>query len=96
MQFHPAVVHTINGKVIIKNFLINIAKLKENWRIENFLEDQIYEFKNTLKDGKVICGLSGGVDSSVVAALLSKAIGKNLICIFVNYGFLRKNEEKEV
>ena len=96
LQFHPEVFHTIKGKAIIKNFLINIAKLKENWRIDNFLEDQIYKFKNTLKDGKVICGLSGGVDSSVVAALLSKAIGKNLICIFVNHGFLRKNEENEV
>ena len=96
LQFHPEVFHTIKGKAIIKNFLINIAKLKENWRIDNFLENQINKFKNTLKDGKVICGLSGGIDSSVVAALLSKAIGKNLICIFVNHGFLRKNEEKEV
>ena len=70
--------------------------MKENWKIENFLEKQINKIKNEVGEEKIICGLSGGVDSSVVAALLSKAIGKNLICIFVNHGFLRKNEEKEV
>ena len=95
MQFSSRGFSYYKRKGDYQKFLINIAKLKKNWRIDNFLEDQIYEFKNTLKDGKVICGLSGGVDSSVVAALLSKAIGKNLICIFVNHGFLRKNEEKE-
>ena len=96
LQFHPEVAHTIEGKLIIKNFLKAICQLKENWKIENFLEKQINKIKNEVKEEKIICGLSGGVDSSVVAALLSKAIGKNLICIFVNHGFLRKNEEKEV
>ena len=96
LQFHPEVAHTIEGKLIIKNFLNVICQLKENWKIENFLEKQINKIKNEVGEEKIICGLSGGVDSSVVAALLSKAIGKNLICIFINHGFLRKNEEKEV
>ena len=96
LQFHPEVIHTIDGKLIIKNFLMRICKLKKSWKIENFLESQILKIKAIVKEDKVICGLSGGVDSSVVAALLSKAIGNNLICIFVNHGFLRKDEEKEV
>ena len=96
LQFHPEVIHTIAGKNIIENFLLKISGIKANWRIENFLSGKIIEIKNKVGKEKVICGLSGGVDSSVVAALLSKAIGKNLICIFVNHGFLRKEEEKEV
>ena len=71
--------------------------MKNNWKIESFLERKLQEIKNQVQHERVICGLSGGVDSSVVAAILSKAIGKkNLICIFVNHGLLRKNEEKEV
>ena len=96
LQFHPEVAHTLEGKLIFKNFLIEICKLKNNWKIESFLERKLQEIKNQVQHERVICGLSGGVDSSVVAAILSKAIGKNLICIFVNHGLLRKNEEKEV
>ena len=96
LQFHPEVIHTISGKKIIENFLMKVCKIKSNWKIENFLNSKIIEIKNKVGKEKVICGLSGGVDSSVVAALLSKIIGKRLICIFVNHGFLRKEEEKEV
>ena len=78
----------------MKTFLIKISGIKANWKIENFLSKKIIEIKNKVGKEKVICGLSGGVDSSVVAALLSKAIGKNLICIFVNHGFLRKRRRK--
>ncbi len=96
LQFHPEVIHTISGKIILENFLWRICNIKENWKLENFLSKKVIEVKNKVGKEKVICGLSGGVDSSVVASLLSKAIGKNLICIFVNHGFLRKEEEKEV
>jgi len=96
LQFHPEVIHTISGKIIIENFLVKICKIKPDWKIENFLNKQIIEIRKKVGKERVICGLSGGVDSSVVAALLSKSIGKSLICIFVNHGFLRKEEEKEV
>ena len=96
VQFHPEVTHTNNGKILIKNFLFSICKIRRNWSSKDQKLKLIKEIKAQVGKNKVICGLSGGVDSSVVAQLLSKAIGKNLTCIFVNNGLLRKNEEIEV
>ena len=96
LQFHPEVVQSIKGTNLIKNFLIQVSKIKPLWKIEDFLEKQVSIIKNLVGEDEVICGLSGGVDSSVVAALINKAIGKKLTCIFVNNGLLRKDEEKEV
>ena len=96
VQFHPEVTHTENGKIIISNFIFLICKIKKNWSSKNQKIKLIKEVKNQVGNDKVICALSGGVDSSVVAQLLNKAIGKKLYCIFVNTGLLRKNEEKQV
>ena len=97
VQFHPEVNDTEFGQQIIRNFLFEIVKADKNWTMENFIEDKVKEIKEKVKpDEKVLLGLSGGVDSSVTAALLSKAIGKRLTCVFVNHGLLRKNEVKEV
>jgi GMP synthase (glutamine-hydrolysing) len=96
VQFHPEVTHTIKGKILLRNFLFHICKVKRNWSSREQKLNLIKEIKKQVGSNKVICGLSGGVDSSVVAQLLSKAIGKNLTCIFVNNGLLRKNEEKQV
>ena len=96
VQFHPEVTHTDRGKILLKNFLFFICKIKKNWSPKNQKNKLIKEIKDQIKDKKVICALSGGVDSSVVAQLLSKAIGRNLTCIFVNTGLLRKNEEVQV
>ncbi len=94
VQFHPEVTHTYNGKQIFKNFLFSICKFKKNWSIVSQKKRLIKEVKNTIKKEKVICALSGGVDSSVVALLINKAIKKNLICIMVDTGLMRKNEFK--
>jgi GMP synthase (glutamine-hydrolysing) len=96
VQFHPEVTHTPKGKILLHNFIFLICKIKKNWSSKDQKSKLIEEIKEQVGDNKVICGLSGGVDSSVVAQLLSKAIGKNLTCIFVNNGLLRKNEETQV
>ena len=96
IQFHPEVNSSINGTQVIKNFLFNICKCSGDWIISSFVEESIAKLKEKIGDKKALCALSGGVDSSVAAVLLSKAIGKNLTCIFVDHGLLRKNEGDEV
>jgi GMP synthase (glutamine-hydrolysing) len=92
LQFHPEVYHTTHGKNILKNFLTKICKLEQSWTPDSFVNQTIDELRSKIGNDKVILGLSGGVDSSVAAVLLQKAIGTNLHCIFVNNGLLRKNE----
>ena len=96
IQFHPEVNNSVNGIQVIKNFLYNICNCSGNWKMSSFVEDSIKSLKEKIGDKKALCALSGGVDSSVAAVLLSKAIGKNLTCIFVDHGLLRKNEGDEV
>ncbi len=96
VQFHPEVTHTENGKKLISNFVFLICKIKKNWSSKDQKIKLINEVRDQLGSNKVICALSGGVDSSVVAQLLNKAVGKKLYCIFVNTGLLRKNEETQV
>ena len=96
VQFHPEVNHTENGDKIIENFVINICKCSGSWKMDLFAKTTIESLKDKIGDKKALCALSGGVDSSVAAVLLSKAIGKNLTCIFVDHGLLRKNEAEEV
>ena len=96
IQFHPEVNLSINGTQVIKNFLFHICHCSGDWQISSFVEDSIKTLKEKIGDKKALCALSGGVDSSVAAVLLSKAIGKNLTCIFVDHGLLRKNEGDEV
>ena len=95
VQFHPEVTHTENGKEIFKNFLFSICKIKKKWRVASETNRLIKDIRKTVKKDKVICALSGGVDSSVVALLVNKAIKKNLICIMVDTGLMRKNEFKD-
>ncbi len=96
VQFHPEVTHTENGKKLINNFIFKICKINKNWSSKDQKIKLIKEVRDQVGNNKVICALSGGVDSSVVAQLLNKAIGKKLYCIFVNTGLLRKNEVKQV
>ena len=96
IQFHPEVYHTTDGHQLLQNFLIKIANVNQDWTPNAFVEETVAELKEKLGDDKVVLGLSGGVDSSVAAMLLHKAIGKNLYCIFVNNGLLRKNEFEDV
>ena len=95
VQFHPEVLHTAEGKKIFSNF-VDICGCKRDWRMSSFVADTVAKLKNKIGDGKVLCALSGGVDSSVAAVLLSRAVGKNLTCVFVDHGLLRKNEAAEV
>ncbi len=96
IQFHPEVYHTTEGSRILKNFLVNICDCSQLWTPASFVEETVAELKKTLGKDKVVLGLSGGVDSSVAAMLLHQAIGKNLTCIFVDNGLLRKNEFQKV
>ena len=96
IQFHPEVYHSTDGHQLLSNFLIKIAKVEQDWTPQSFVEETVDKLKEQLGNDKVVLGLSGGVDSSVAAMLLHKAIGKNLYCIFVNNGLLRKNEFEDV
>ena len=95
VQFHPEVVHTLNGKILIKNFL-DLADISFDWTMQAYREKAINEIKNIVGEKKVICALSGGVDSSVTAILIHKAIGEQLTCIYVDNGLMRKKESEEV
>ena len=96
IQFHPEVYHSTDGKRILENFLVNIAGLHQDWTPDSFVEETVAAIQEKVGNDKVVLGLSGGVDSTVAAVLLNKAIGKNLYCIFVNNGLLRKNEFQNV
>lgn len=96
VQFHPEVYHTVEGKRILMNFLFKICGCSGNWTSESFIDSTIHELKEKIGKEKVVLGLSGGVDSTVAAVLLHKAVGSQLYCIFVNNGLLRKNEFQEV
>lgn len=96
LQFHPEVTHTPHGLAILKRFVLDICKLKPNWTSENIIEQAISKVQDMVGEDEVLLGLSGGVDSSVVAALLHKAIGKQLTCVFVDTGLLRLNEAEQV
>ena len=96
IQFHPEVTHSLEGKILLRNFVVHICNCSQDWTPDAFVESTIADLKTTLQNDKVLLGLSGGVDSSVAAVLISKAIGKNLTCIFVDNGLLRKNEFEEV
>ena len=95
-QFHPEVLHTEEGKTMISNFVYNVCGCKGTWTMDSFVESKIKEIKEKVGDGKVLLALSGGVDSSVAAVLMSKAVGKNLTCVFVDQGLLRKDEGDQV
>ena len=96
IQFHPEVLHTEEGTKMLSNFVMKVCKCSGDWRMDSFVEESIKKIREKVGDGKVLCALSGGVDSSVAAVMLSKAIGKQLTCVFVDHGLLRKNEGDEV
>ncbi len=97
LQFHPEVIHTPQGQQILGNFLFRICKFSGNWTMENFIETSIAEIQEEVgPEGKAVCGLSGGIDSSVAAVLLHRALGDRLTCIFVDHGLLRKGEKEQV
>jgi len=96
IQFHPEVTHTSQGQEILNNFILNICNANADWKMDDLISSRIEEIKNQVQDNKVLLGLSGGVDSSVTAALLNKAIGKKLTCVFVDNGLLRKGEAVQV
>lgn len=96
IQFHPEVLHTIEGTKMLSNFVMKVCGCSGDWRMDSFVEESIKAIREKVGDGKVLCALSGGVDSSVAAVMLSKAIGSQLTCVFVDHGLLRKNEGDEV
>ena len=96
IQFHPEVLHTVHGTEILYNFVRKICGCAGTWSMDSFVENTIKEIREKVGNGKVLLALSGGVDSSVAAGLLSRAIGKQLTCVFVDHGLLRKNEGDEV
>jgi len=96
IQFHPEVYHSVHGKEVLRNFLFEICKLTPSWNMKSFVQQSIDTIKKEVGDGTVLLGLSGGVDSTVTAVLLQKAIGEKLYCVFVNNGVLRKNEAEQV
>ncbi len=96
VQFHPEVMHTVEGKKMLHNFLFDVCDCIGNWKMTSFVDDMVASLRKKIGKGKVLCALSGGVDSSVAAVLLSKAVGKQLTCVFVDHGLLRKNEGDEV
>ncbi|MBC5689997.1 glutamine-hydrolyzing GMP synthase [Mediterraneibacter sp. NSJ-55] len=96
IQFHPEVLHTVEGTKMINNFVKRVCKCSGDWKMDAFVENSIKEIRQKVGSGKVLCALSGGVDSSVAAVMLSKAIGNQLTCVFVDHGLLRKNEGDEV
>ena len=95
-QFHPEVMHTEQGKDMLRNFVIDVCECSGDWKMDSFVETTIKDLKEKIGDGKVLLALSGGVDSSVAAALLAKAVGKQLTCVFVDHGLLRKDEGDQV
>ena len=96
VQFHPEVEHTEQGRQMLQNFLYRICGCKGDWRMSSFVEEQITAIKETVGGGRVLCGLSGGVDSSVAAVIVSKAVGRQLTCIYVDHGLMRKGETEQV
>lgn len=96
VQFHPEVMHTVEGQKMLLNFVLKICGCAGDWKMDSFVTKSIQEIRAKVGDGKVLCALSGGVDSSVAAVLLAKAVGKQLTCVFVDHGLLRKNEGDEV
>lgn len=96
VQFHPEVMHTKQGTTIIRNFLYNVCKVSGDWTMANFVAEQVAKIKEKVGDKKVLCAMSGGVDSAVAATLVHRAVGDNLTCIFVDHGLLRKNEADDV
>ncbi len=96
LQFHPEVLHTQEGKTMLSNFVYRVCGCKGDWKMDSFVETSVRALREKIGGGKVLCALSGGVDSSVAAAMLAKAVGKQLTCVFVDHGLLRKNEAEEV
>ena len=96
VQFHPEVMHTQEGKKMLHNFLFDVCNCAGDWKMDSFVDNTIKSLRTKIGSGKVLCALSGGVDSSVAAVLLAKAVGKQLTCVFVDHGLLRKDEGDEV